>query len=447
MAHLSKRKNLTEWLDYIEHLHSAEIEFGLTRVNQVFNALFPNGLDCRVITVGGTNGKGSTCTLIEKILLDAGYSCGKNTSPHIVNFNERVAINGNFASDDELVDAFETIDLKRQKILLTYFEFTFLAALVIFQKREVDFAICEVGMGGRLDAVNILSPEASIITNIGLDHTQWLGNTREAIALEKVAISRPHKPCIVGDADFPTKSCDYLLEKKSKGLIYSKDFHIDSNEAPSWQIIVSEFDEYFPDRDESLLKNLPKLEAVHHYQNASCAILALLSMKNVKINSVGIKKALTDSHIIGRCQILNQAPLIIVDVAHNIDSVKALCQFVRLKKSKIANQGKTIAIISMLDDKDMNASLQQINEEIDEWYIAELPVTRAANIEKIKSAIQFAQGNSKKGSIKNLKKSLIVKEFDSIKTAFTQVKKSIKPSDCVVVFGSFFVVSDILHDS
>ena len=434
---LSKRENLSDWLSYIEQLHSEEIEFGLTRVSQVYNELFPDGLNCRVITVGGTNGKGSSCALIERALLDAGYSCGKNTSPHIIKFNERIVVNNDFVTNDEIIYAFEKVDFKRQKILLTYFEFTFLAALVVFQKHEVDFAICEVGMGGRLDAVNILSPEISIITNIGLDHTQWLGNTREEIALEKVAISRPYLPCIVGDIDFPAKAIDYLNEMKVEYLIHSREFYIEHNKDQLWQLIVNDFDQYFPHRDESLLKNLPKLDAVHHYQNASCAILALLSLRNVEINSDNITQALTKSEINGRCQVLSQSPLVIVDAAHNIDSVKALDQFVKLKKSEISNRGKTIAVVSMLDDKNINASLRQIGKQIDEWYIAELPIARGASFEKIKSAILAIQESSKQDSI--------VREFDSIKNAFKFAKKYVEYSDCVLVFGSFFVVSDILR--
>ena len=434
---LSKRDNLSDWLNYIEQLHSADIEFGLTRVNQVYNELFPEGLSYRVITVGGTNGKGSSCALIEGALLNAGYSCGKNTSPHIIKFNERIVINNDFVTDDEIIYAFEKVDLKRQEVLLTYFEFTFLTALVVFEKYEVDFAICEVGMGGRLDAVNILSPEVSIITNIGLDHTQWLGNTREEIALEKVAISRPHQPCIVGDTDFPTKAIDYLYEMKVEGLIHSREFYIEHNKDQSWQLVVDSFDQYFPDRDASLLKNLPQLDAAHHYQNASCAILALLSLKNVEISADTIAQALTNNDINGRCQVLSQSPLIIVDVAHNIDSVKALDQFVELKKAETSNQGKTIAIISMLEDKNISASLRQISKQVDEWYIAELPVARGANLEQIKSAIFAVQGSSKKN--------LIVREFHSIKNAFKYAKKNIEYSDCLLVFGSFFVVSDILH--
>lgn len=452
---------LSDWLDYIESLHSADIEFGLTRVSEVFARLFPQEFSCRVITVGGTNGKGSTCSLIEQILIQAGFSCGKNTSPHIDAFNERITVNGCLASDADIVRAFQKVDLSRQEVELTYFEFTFLAALVVFDEQNLDFAICEVGLGGRLDAVNILSPEVSVITNIGLDHTQWLGDTRDAIAAEKIAVARTGMPCIIGDTDLPLTAQTYISDHRIPSLINSKDFtyRIESN---YWQIDISDTVNSVNAKSKSgscvinsclikvkqgVLKNLPLLSGQHQYQNASCAILAVLSLSGISLEKSHIDYALTNNYLVGRCQVLNEKPLIIIDVAHNQDSVHALSQFVESKKlskqlsEQLSKQtildknvvNKTYAVVSMLDDKDIELSLSQISSQIDEWHIAELAVPRAASKEKIHAAIAKIQPKSK------------VYCYDSIESAHDSVKKSLDYADCLVVFGSFFVVSDILR--
>ena len=434
MALSKKLDSLDNWLNYIEDLHSAEIEFGLDRVNEVFVRLFSGKFSCRVITVGGTNGKGSTCGLIEHILLNAGHRCGKHTSPHILNFNERIAINGKDAHDLQLIQAFEQVEKHRKETLLTYFEFTFLAALVVFHEENLDFAICEVGMGGRLDAVNILSPEVSVITNIGLDHMQWLGETRAEIALEKAAISRPYKPCIIGDSDFPINARQYLLDNDVVSLLYGDDYTIETFD-DNWQLKVENKTTQGLTFDGNCLQLLPKLVADHQYRNASCAILAVLSLKNIQLEYAHIEAALIHNHLPGRCQILREKPYIIIDVAHNPDSIAALNQFIESSALVLNEESetKTIAVISMLDDKDINNSLKEMKIKIDEWYVAELDVARAASREKIVSAIQASQESAK------------VYQYEKITAAFEAAKERLKLEDCLLVFGSFFAVSDILR--
>ena len=434
MALSKQLTSLENWLNYIEELHSAEIKFGLDRVNEVFVRLFSGKFSCRVITVGGTNGKGSTCALIERILLSAGYCCGKHTSPHILDFNERIVVNGENAHDVLLIQAFEQVEKHRQETLLTYFEFTFLAALVIFQEKNLDFVICEVGMGGRLDAVNILSPEVSVITNIGLDHTQWLGETRAEIALEKVAISRPHKPCIVGDNDFPKNARQYLLDNDVVSLLYDANYVAEILD-DGWQLKVEPEIKQGLTLDDDCLQLLPKLTTNHQYQNASCAILAVLSLENIQLDHANVEAALIHNHLLGRCQILREKPYIIIDVAHNPDSIAALSQFIESSELVLNEESeiKTIAVISMLDDKDINNSLKEMGIKIDEWYVAELNVARAASREKIVGAIRASQESAK------------VFQFEKLTTAFDAAKDSLKSEDCLLVFGSFFVVNDILR--
>ncbi len=433
MAHSNQLQTLSDWLEYIELLHSVEIELGLTRVAEVFTRLFPASFSCRVLTVGGTNGKGSTCTFIEEILIEAGYSCGKNTSPHIHEFNERISVNGITINDDSIVEAFQKVEHARGELALTYFEYTFLAALVIFDVKKLDFAICEVGLGGRLDAVNILSPEVSVITNIGLDHIQWLGDTRELIALEKVAISRPNKLCIVGDKDFPKEAVKYLKNHQVLSMLFQEDYNIKINANDSWEMEVNDFAGIFSDKDKNLLTSLPLLSAPHQFQNASCAILAVLSLKAVEIEKTHINSALKNASVIGRCQVISEVPLIIMDVAHNVDSVKALSAFVESKRVNKPKNSKTIAVCSMLDDKDIENSLSKISQQIDEWWIAPLEIPRAAPIERIYSVIQSLQPSAK------------VTISDSINTAFLSARTNLESDDCLLVFGSFFVVGDILR--
>ena len=434
MALSATLKTASDWLDYIENLHSADIEFGLERVNAVFIRLFPEGLHCRVVTVGGTNGKGSTCALIERILLNAGYSCGKHTSPHISDFNERISINGNNSYDAQLIRAFQKVELQRKQTLLTYFEFTFLTALVVFQEEGVDFAICEVGMGGRLDAVNILSPEVSVITNVGLDHVQWLGETRAQIAVEKVAISRAQKPCIVGDYNFPENARQYLVEHDVVSFICGDDYVVEITQ-DNWQLTVKNTVAKKITSESGQMQALPKLSIDHEYQNASCAILAVLSLQNIEINHIDIKTALIHNHLPGRCQILQKKPYIIVDVAHNHDSVAALSQFVRSSSINLNNgcASRIVAVFSMLDDKDIYSSLNAIGQQVDEWHIAEMDVARAASLDKITAGIKASQANAK------------IFQYEELTSAFDEAKVNLKLEDCLLVFGSFFVVSDIIR--
>ena len=198
-------KTLDDWLDYQQHLHPTEIELGLERIQNVYQRLFPQGLSFQIISVAGTNGKGSTCTLIESIYQQAGVKTGKFSSPHIRNYNERFSVNGKNVNDAKICQAFEQIELSRDGISLTYFEFSTLAALLIFTAETVDIAILEVGLGGRLDSVNVVDSDLAIITNVALDHTEYLGETREQIGFEKAGIMRPSKPCLCAD-DSPPQS-------------------------------------------------------------------------------------------------------------------------------------------------------------------------------------------------------------------------------------------------
>ena len=209
---MTSKKTLDDWLAWQETLMEETIVLGLDRVQLVYEKLFPNGVPFKVITVAGTNGKGSTVSFIDSIYQQSKYKVGRSTSPHLLKYNERYAVDGEDASDDVIIEAFEIIEGKREDIKLTYFEFSTLAAFIIFEKAEVDIAILEVGLGGRLDSVNVVDSDVSVITNIAIDHTDYLGDTREAIGREKAGVMRGSRPCICGDQDPPQSLMSYAKE-------------------------------------------------------------------------------------------------------------------------------------------------------------------------------------------------------------------------------------------
>lgn len=417
--------DLRAWLERIEALHPANIELGLERVGAVFQRLFPVGHAFRALIVGGTNGKGSCCAFIEALLSQAGHQVGKYTSPHLVHFNERVVINGEFATDQQLCDAFVKVEAARQDVELTYFEFTTLAAFVVFEEAGVDFAVCEVGLGGRLDAVNLLSPDVSVITSIGLDHTAWLGDTLDQIALEKAPIARPGKPIICGELTPPKTMLDFWHQLTAEPLLVGKDFLIDIDQSAGkegeWQLSA--------ESSGFQLAGLPALPISHQYRNAASAILAVHAV-GITLDPESCRTAIRNAQLPGRCQVVEEQPLVIADVAHNLDSTQSLAEFI----GRHAHQRRCHAVFSMLADKDINACLKIMQPLIDEWHIAELAVDRALPLSKLRAACeQFSDADT-------------INEYESIQQAYQTVKKSANSADCIVVFGSFHVVGDIIHD-
>ena len=424
----ANHKTLGGWLESIEAIHSESIELGLERVGLVFKRMFPDGLPYPVITVAGTNGKGSCCAYIESILQASGRSAGKYTSPHLIAFNERIVVNGKMVSDDSIIAAFEKIEIARQDTILTYFEYTTLAAILVFEDQGVDIGVFEVGLGGRLDAVNILDPIVSVITSIGIDHVDWLGDDRDVIGREKAAIARPNRPCIVGEVDVPESIKDYLAEISALPSYIGDDLDIVRHN-DGWEIRQGNI---------SVIKDLPLLQndIDHQYRNAACAVLAVInadiSTHDAAID-VAIVEGLTNSAIAGRCQLLSSQPLIVLDVAHNEDSILALREYVQ----KLSFAGQCHAVFSMLRDKDLNTCVDLMFDLVDEWNIAPLDSSRSASVDELNSAIH-AVANSHKKSCHS------VNSYTSIQDAFLRVKNAVKSDDCVIVFGSFHVVGDIL---
>ena len=420
---VASKKTLSDWLEAIEAIHPESIEFGLERVGLVFQTLFPEGLSYPVITVAGTNGKGSCCAYIESILQASGKISGKYTSPHLVSFNERIVVDAEMADDNSIVAAFEKIENARKDTILTYFEYTTLAAMLVFANQNVDIGIFEVGLGGRLDAVNILDPIVSVITSIGIDHADWLGDNRDAIGLEKAAVARSGRVCVVGELDVPEPVKQYLTEISALPIYIGDGLEVIRH--GDWEIM---------EEGKTLIKELPTLKSNvdHQYRNAACAMLAVMKAQ-IDVDDDAIRQGLRSVAVEGRCQLLSQRPLIVLDVAHNEDSVLALREYIH----QLSFSGTCHAVFSILRDKDINTCVRLMRNVVDKWHVAPLDSARSSSIEELNDVIHAVESehNGQHSSVNS---------YASIQEAFMRVKNSVNSDDCVIVFGSFHVVGDIL---
>jgi len=388
-------KNLSQWLTWQENLHSQEIDLGLERIQCVYTKLFPNGVPFATITVAGTNGKGSTIAFIESIYQKSPFKVAKFTSPHILNYNERFSVSNAQATDGQICTAFEQIELVRGDISLTYFEFSTLAALLIFAKQKVDIAILEVGLGGRLDSTNVVNTDVAVITNIAIDHVDYLGDTRELIGHEKSGIMRANTPCVCGDVNPPDSITRY------------------ANTIGAWLEFV-----------QHPYTGLISLKGEHQQQNAALAALCVDKLNNkFKVSKQAIQQGLATAQLNGRFQIKNiNNKQFIFDVAHNEAAVKALT------KELAKDEQPTLAIFSALKDKNISSMIKAISPLIDQWLLAPLTVHRAADMSFLVD--QFP-----------LKES--VRSCQSMSSAIEQALQQ-RSNQRIIVFGSFHVVADAL---
>ena len=419
---LNQSDPLDEWLGFIDQITLDEIELGLDRVHQVYKNLkikqsFP------IVMVGGTNGKGSTCAFLESIYHNGDYKVASYSSPHFFKFNERIRVNKIPCSDQLIVDSLFRINKARENIPLTYFEMTTLAAMLIFVEKDIDIAIMEVGLGGRLDAVNIFDPEVSVITSISLDHQEFLGNSIEKIFKEKVGIFRKNKNAILNF------SCQEAFIKTFK----------DTSRA-----IISEINSDYFIRVDGLkinffgkIKNfldlpLPKLYGKTQLQNLSGAlrVVELLS-DNYPVTQSILNEGIKQTNIIGRLHCINKNPFIVLDVAHNKESAESLSQFFRKQKLK----GKVRCVFSLLKDKNIIDITEQFIDYVDEWYISEIDSPRALKTTEIIS------------SLIQQKKDVTFHSFKNTQEAFYDAYKNSDDNDNIIAFGSFFIVSEILKDN
>jgi dihydrofolate synthase / folylpolyglutamate synthase len=415
---------LQSWLDCIYAIRSGpEIEMGLERIRPVFDAMNVKPA-CPVFLVGGTNGKGSVCAYIDAVLRAAGYKTARYTSPHIHRFNERICINGLEAGDDELVAAFEAVEAARAtcgNLALTFFEYTTLAAFHIFSKTKLDAWIIEVGLGGRLDATNILEPDCSVIVSIGIDHTEFLGATRELIAVEKAGILRAGKPAIIAEIDPPQSLRDAAVEKKANAFFIGKDFGWQRYESmpTQWGFWMA------TQRRHGL--PIPALRGNYQLGNAAAALAALDTLSNtLPVSQGAIRQGLLEVEWPARFQILPGRPTVVLDVAHNEHAAKALENAL----SDMAYFPETFAVFAMLKDKDIAAVVEALKHRIDHWYIAPLSGTRGIDVQTLAQALSNA----------GVKERAIAR-FESVEAAFAAAQKTAAEADRIVVFGSFLTVA------
>jgi dihydrofolate synthase/folylpolyglutamate synthase len=413
-------KNLNEWLSHLEQLHPCEIELGLTRISKVAKQLDLTSFGAKVITVAGTNGKGTTCAFLEEILLQAGYKVGVYSSPHIQRYTERLRINHRELSENQHCQAFSKVEAARKEVSLSYFEYATLACLQLLKEAQCDFILLEVGLGGRLDATNIVDSDVSVITTIGIDHIDWLGDDREKIGFEKAGIFRADKPAICGELDPPRSLREYAREISADIRYAGVDFTIEEQQM-GWIWHGSK-----------TISALP--ETLMPTQNAATA-LAVIEALELDIADDLIRHALQQATLAGRLQKIDTGHNIdtYLDVAHNPQSANYLAgQIKRLKESK-GKQCKVFAIIGMLEDKDIVGSFEQINEQLDECSLISLDCYRGAS-----------SGTLLKGYQASSNKQAVVSCFDDIESAHTSVLNKAGPFDIILVFGSFYTVSGFL---
>ncbi|MDR3478199.1 MAG: bifunctional tetrahydrofolate synthase/dihydrofolate synthase [Gammaproteobacteria bacterium] len=407
-------KTLEAWLTHIGSLRPEKIDLGLARVRELAERLDLLKMKCPVITIGGTNGKGSTVAGLEAIFLAQGFKVGAFTSPYLFRHTEEVRINGVETTDDIFCQAFAQVEEARGDVSLTLFEFNTLAALVIFRSFDLDVILLEVGLGGRLDAVNIIDADVAVVTSIAIDHADWLGNTRELISREKAGIFREGTPVVCGDSEPPSPLILHAAELKAPLYCQGKDFYFNEiGSSWSWQSARTRFDDL----------PLPSLAL----QNMSTVLMTIEVMQaQLPVSRDAIDSGLQSVRLPGRLQVMEGPVVRLLDVSHN----PAAAVFLANALSKRTVRGKTRAVFSMLADKDIPGTLVVMKEWVSEWYIAELPVKRAATIERLQKA--FAETDI-----------TAVHAYASIEDAYVSAMNAASPEDLVVVFGSFYTVAGV----
>jgi dihydrofolate synthase/folylpolyglutamate synthase len=413
------KKSLSQWLDHVERLHAMPIELGLDRVARVRDRM---GLDFNapIITVGGTNGKGSVCAMLEAMLQAAGYRTGLYTSPHLLAYNERVRVDGVAVDDDLLADAFARVEEMRGDTSLTYFEFGTLAAWEIFAKAGLDVLILEVGLGGRLDAVNIFDADCSIVTSVGIDHVDFLGPTRETIGFEKAGIFRSGRPAICGDPNPPETLVAHARNIGAMLSVLGREFGYEGGRQ-QWR--------YWGGQGARAGLAPPALRGAKQLANASVALAALDSLRErIPVSMQAVREGLSRVELPGRFQVMPGVPCVIADVAHNPQAAAVLAQ-------NLADQGffpNTRAVFAMLADKDMEGVCAALKGRIDEWHVAGLSGPRAASAAQITQAIEKSGAGGR------------VFQHESPLAAYAFARERSNDNDRIVVFGSFLTVAEFL---
>ena len=416
-------KTLQEWLDWCEQLHPVAIDMGLDRVKTVAERMDLR-FECPVITVAGTNGKGSTCAMLEAVLLQAGYRTGVYTSPPLVHFEERCRLHGESASAEAFAQAFAAVEAVRGDVSLTYFEFSTLAILHLMAHANLDVAILEVGLGGRLDAVNIIDADCAVITSIDIDHTAILGKDRESIGFEKAGIMRAARPVIVSDPVPPQSVIDHAAAVGADLWLFGRDFNF-SGDKQQWAWAGR-------DRRYSGMA-YPALRGANQLINASGVLAALDALRQrIPVTAQAVRNGLAMVELPGRFQIVPGQPVLVMDVAHNPHSVAALAA----NLDAMGFYPTTHAVLGVMADKDLLPMLQKVNPMVDKWYFTDLPLPRAAKAADLQQAWQAQNTRTDTASSVHADPML----------ALQAAIDAADPADRIVVFGSFYTVGGVLKD-
>jgi len=416
-------KTLQDWLDFCERLHPVTIDMGLERLRDVADRLALR-FACPVITVAGTNGKGSTCAMLEAILLQAGYRTGVYTSPHLVHFEERCRLSGQAVSAETLAEAFATVDAARGTVSLTYFEFSTLAILWLMSRADLDAVILEVGLGGRLDAVNIVDTDCAVITSIDLDHMAILGKDRETIGREKAGIMRAGRPVVVSDPVPPQSVLEHAEAIGADLWRFGRDFNF-SGDKQQWSWAGR-------GRRYSGMA-YPALRGANQLVNASGVLAALDALRTrIPVTAQAVRNGLAMVELPGRFQIVPGQPVLVLDVAHNPHSVAALAE----NLDAMGFYPTTHAVFGAMADKDLQPMLQRVGPLVDRWYFTDLPLPRAASAADLQQAWQA----------QNTRKDVASSVHADPQAALQVAVAAADPADRIIVFGSFYTVGGVLKD-
>lgn len=415
---------LEAWLAWQETLHPNAIELGLGRVAEVHDALGARSPAPIVVTVAGTNGKGSSVAMLESILRAAGYRVGAYTSPHLLRYNERVRVDGIEASDDQLCAAFERVDEARGTLSLTYFEFGTLAAFEVFAGAALDVAVLEVGMGGRLDAVNIIDADIALITALSVDHQQWLGKDRESIAREKAGIMRGGRPAVCSDPAPPQALLTHARDIGAVLNLLGREFAVQAH-ASDWAWSSS------TRRRDAL--PYPALRGRHQLNNAAGVLMVLeLLQEELPVTQGDVRRGLLEVNLPGRFQVLpGVSPTLIFDVTHNPAGARVLADLLRQHPCV----GRTLAVVGMLADKDITGILQELTALVDAWYVTAPAQARAAPVSQLTAALSA------------LEVRVPVRALSSVREASVLAMHEAQAGDRVLVFGSFYTVAEAAREA
>jgi dihydrofolate synthase/folylpolyglutamate synthase len=414
----TRTHSLAEWLSYIEQQHPATIDMGLERVRAVATAMGLGQPAPHTIVVGGTNGKGSTVAFIEAIARAAGWRVGAYTSPHLLRYNERVRIDGEDASDAALIAAFNAIEDARGSTTLTYFEYGTLAALHLFAQAGLDLAVLEVGLGGRLDAVNVVDADVAVITTVDIDHADWLGEDREAIGVEKAGIIRGWKPVILGETDPPSSVLARAYLLGANAIRGGSDFFADTIDAQHWSWRDVGFRIELP---------MPALRGPIQLRNAASAIAALRALDK-PLPRAAIVEGVAQARIRGRLQAFERDGVeVLVDVGHNPQAARELAA--ALKAATIT--GRTVAVFAALQDKDVVGVVEALADRVDGWHLAGLEGARAQSATALLARLAGTAAAA-------------AATHDDVDTALQQALSAAQAGDRVLVFGSFHTAAQAL---